>query len=159
MRIQVVAVGRIKEKYLAVGIEEYQKRLSSYARVTIREVADEKAPEKLSPAEEAILREKEAERLEAHIKPGTHLIALSRQGRALSSPELASYLESLGLWGQSDATFLIGGSLGLSPRLIGRADLALSFSPLTFPHQLFRLMLCEQIYRAIKIIRGEPYHK
>jgi 23S rRNA (pseudouridine1915-N3)-methyltransferase len=159
MRVQVLAVGKIKEKYITAGIAEYQKRLSAYARLIIREVADEKAPEKISASEEAVILEKEAGRLEALIRPGTHLIALAPQGQMLSSPELASYLENLGISGQSDITFVIGGSLGLAPRLLEQADLVLSFSPLTFPHQLFRLMLLEQVYRAFKIIRGESYHK
>ncbi len=159
MHIQVLAVGKIREKYLALGIAEYQKRLSPYVRLTLLEVAEEKPPAKISPTGETVLLEKEAGRLEAYIKPGTHLVALAPRGKMFSSPELAAYLENLGASGQSDITFLIGGSLGLSPRLLERAHLVLSFSPLTFPHQLFRLMLLEQVYRAFKIIRGEPYHK
>ncbi|MBS4030392.1 MAG: 23S rRNA (pseudouridine(1915)-N(3))-methyltransferase RlmH [Clostridiales bacterium] len=159
MQIQILTVGKIKEKYLAAGIAEYEKRLSSYAKVIIREVKDEKTPDNASPADEDALLEKEADRLEALIKPGTHLIALAIKGKSLSSPELASYIEDLGTAGKSHITFLIGGSLGLSPRLLQKADLHVSFSSLTFPHQLFRLMLLEQLYRAFKIIRGEPYHK
>lgn len=159
MQIQILTVGKIKEKYLVAGIAEYEKRLSSYANVIIREVKDEKTPDNASPADEEALLEKEAARLEALIKPGTHLIALAIQGKSFSSPELASYLEDLGIAGKSHITFVIGGSLGLSPRILQKADLHLSFSSLTFPHQLFRLMLLEQIYRAFKITRGEPYHK
>lgn len=156
MQIHILAVGKIKEPYLNEGISEYLKRLKPYARVEITEVKDEKAPEEISDAEKQLILEKEAARLEALIKPGTHLVALDIAGRAFSSPELASYIHNQGLSGNSHLTFLIGGSLGLSPRLLEQAHLRLSFSPLTFPHQLFRLMLLEQLYRAFKIIRGEP---
>lgn len=159
MQIHILAVGKIKESYLEAGISEYLKRLRPYARVEIIEVRDEKAPEEISDAEKQIILDKEAARLEAHIKPGTHLIALDIAGRSFSSPELASYIHKQGLSGMSHLTFLIGGSLGLAPRLLEQAHLRLSFSPLTFPHQLFRLMLLEQLYRAFKIMRGEPYHK
>jgi 23S rRNA (pseudouridine1915-N3)-methyltransferase len=159
MLIDILAVGKIKEKFITMGIEEYMKRLSSYTRVSIREVRDEKIPDNASPAEEKALLERETVRLEALIKTNTHLTAMDIQGRMFSSPELASYLETLCTSGQSHFTFLIGGSLGLSSRLVQRADLQLSFSPMTFPHQLFRLLLLEQLYRSFKIIRGEPYHK
>lgn len=159
MQIQILAVGKIKEPYLAAGIREYLKRLSAYAKVEITEVKDEKSAENASSAEEAIALEKEAARLEPLIKPGTYLIVLSVNGRALSSTELARQLDTLATAGKSHITYIIGGSLGLSPRLIQRADLLLSFSTMTFPHQLFRLMLLEQIYRAFKINRNEPYHK
>jgi 23S rRNA (pseudouridine1915-N3)-methyltransferase len=159
MHIQILAVGKIKEKYLSAGIDEYLKRLSPYARVTISQVNDERTPDSPSPSEEASLLEKEALRLESLIKQGTYLVALDIHGKMLSSPQLANHLEQLAIDGKSNITFLIGGSLGLSSRLLALADLALSFSPMTFPHQLFRLLLLEQLYRSFKIIRGEPYHK
>lgn len=159
MQIQILAVGKIKEKYLAMGIDEYVKRLGAYTKVEIREVKDEKAPENASPAEEAALLKKEAARLEPLIKQGTYLIVPAVSGRPLSSRELAAHLDHLATNGKSHLTFVIGGSLGLDPGLLAKADLHLSFSAMTFPHQLFRLMLLEQIYRSFKINRGEPYHK
>jgi len=159
MQIEILAVGKIKEQYLAAGIEEYLKRLSSYAHVTIREVKAEKIPESISVAEEAQLLEKEAARLGMLIKPCTYLTVLDLAGRQLSSLQLAAQLSSLATAGKSHFTFIVGGSLGLSPSLLHKADLRLSFSNMTFPHQLFRLMLLEQIYRVLKINRGEPYHK
>ncbi|MBS3898191.1 MAG: 23S rRNA (pseudouridine(1915)-N(3))-methyltransferase RlmH [Dethiobacter sp.] len=159
MQIEILTVGKIKEQYLAAGIAEYLKRLSSYANVIIREVKAEKAPEGISVAAEAQLLEEEAGRLEALIKSGTYLIVLDLAGGQLTSLQLAARLDSLATAGKSHLTFIVGGSLGLSPRLRQRADLCLSFSAMTFPHQLFRLMLLEQIYRALKINRGEPYHK
>lgn len=159
MQIQILAVGKIKEKYLSAGIDEYLKRLSAYARIEIREVKDEKSADNASAAEEAILLEKEAARLEPLLKENTYLIALDLNGRSLSSAQVAAHLDQLATAGKSHLTFMVGGSLGLAPRLLSKADLRLSFSPMTFPHQLFRLMLLEQIYRAFKINRGEPYHK
>jgi 23S rRNA (pseudouridine1915-N3)-methyltransferase len=159
MQIQIVTVGKVKEKYLAMGIDEYQKRLGPYAKLEIREVKDEKAPENASLAEQEQIVNKEAVRLEPLIKQGTYLIVLDINGRQLSSPDFAVHLDHLATSGNSHITFLIGGSLGLASRLRDKADLRLSFSSMTFPHQLFRLMLLEQIYRAFKILRGEPYHK
>ncbi|KJS17173.1 MAG: hypothetical protein VR69_06300 [Peptococcaceae bacterium BRH_c4b] len=159
MHISILAVGRLKERYLAEAQQEYMKRLKSYAKVVITEVVDEGYAERISPAREEEVKEKETQRLQKHIKQGTYTIALDREGRQLSSEELASMLDSLALQGKSDVTFLIGGSLGLSREIIARADYRLSFSQLTFPHQLMRVILLEQIYRAFKIIKGEPYHK
>ncbi|MGI6658734.1 MAG: 23S rRNA (pseudouridine(1915)-N(3))-methyltransferase RlmH [Dethiobacteraceae bacterium] len=159
MQIQILTVGRIKEKYLTAGIKEYLKRLSAYAKVEIKEVKDEKTAENASPREIALLLEKEAARLEQLLRPQTYLIALAIEGRQFTSPDFAAHLQQQTVYGHSHFTFLIGGSLGLAPRLLAQADLQLSFSPLTFPHQLFRLMLLEQLYRAFKIMRGEPYHK
>jgi 23S rRNA (pseudouridine1915-N3)-methyltransferase len=159
LQIQILSVGKIKEQYLNAGIKEYLKRLTPYAKVEIHQIKDEKAPEGLSSGAVNILLEKEAAKLEQFINPGTHLVALDISGQQFSSTQLAHYLKNLGTSGQSNITFLIGGSLGLSPRLLKQADLRLSFSPLTFPHQLFRLILLEQLYRSFKIIRGEPYHK
>lgn len=159
MQIEILTVGKIKEQYLATGIDEYLKRLNPYANVTIREVKAEKIPEGVSAAEEAQLLEKESARLGLLIKQSTYLIVLDLAGGQLSSLQLAAQLGSLATAGKSHFTFIVGGSLGLSPSLLYKADLRLSFSNMTFPHQLFRLMLLEQIYRALKINRGEPYHK
>ncbi len=159
MHISILAVGRLKERYLAEARQEYMKRLRSYAKVAITEVADEGYAEGISAAREAEVKEKEAQRLQKYIKHGTYTIVLDREGRQLSSEELAGLLDSLALQGKSDVTFLIGGSLGLSREILNQAEYRLSFSKLTFPHQLMRVILLEQIYRAFKIIKGEPYHK
>lgn len=159
MNIQIIAVGRLKEKYLVDGIKEYMKRLGPYAKVTVHEVADEKVPETLSAAQEEQAKEREGERILALIKPDTHVIALAIDGKLWSSEELAEQIESLATYGRSQVAFVIGGSLGLSQAVLQRADQKLSFGRLTYPHQLMRLILAEQIYRAFKIIRGEPYHK
>lgn len=159
MQIEILTVGKIKEQYLAAGIAEYLKRLSFYANVIMREVKAEKIQEGVSDAETAQLLEEEAARLGVLIKPGTYLIVLDLAGGQLTSLQLAARLESLATAGRSHLTFIVGGSLGLSPNLRRKADLCLSFSAMTFPNQLFRLILLEQIYRALKINRGEPYHK
>ncbi|NLN06802.1 MAG: 23S rRNA (pseudouridine(1915)-N(3))-methyltransferase RlmH [Firmicutes bacterium] len=159
MHFEILAVGKIKEQYFQRAVDEYVKRLRPYARVTVREVKDEKTPDGGAAAEAAAVREREAGRLEALLNQRAYLIAFDVQGKQLSSPELAALLNRLATEGKSHITFLIGGSLGLAPRLLERADLQLSFSALTFPHQLFRVMLLEQLYRACKINRGEPYHK
>lgn len=159
MHIHVIAVGRIKERFMVEGITEYLKRLGPYCRVDVREVPEERLPERASAAEQDIVRQKEGERILALIPPDSYTIALSIEGQALSSPELAAMIDRLGLTGKSELNFIIGGSIGLSGAVIARADYLLSFSRLTFPHQLMRLILLEQIYRAFKISRGEPYHK
>ncbi|GAV22930.1 23S rRNA (pseudouridine(1915)-N(3))-methyltransferase RlmH [Carboxydothermus pertinax] len=159
MEITIVAVGKIKEKYLKEGIAEYLKRLSPYARLTVIEVDDENAPENLFLAEAEKVVKKEGERILAKIPPSSFIIALDIKGKNLSSEELASFISEKSLYGQSKLTFLIGGSLGLSREVLERADFKLSFGRMTYPHQLMRLILLEQIYRAFKIIRGEPYHK
>ncbi len=159
MQIHIIAVGKLKERYLLQGIAEYAKRLGPYAKLNITEVADEKAPEALSAAEEAIIRDKEGERMAAHIRPDSHVIALAIDGELWSSDELAGHLDHLATYGKSHVTFFIGGSLGLSGALLRRADRKLSFGRITYPHQLMRLVLVEQVYRAFKILRGEPYHK
>lgn len=159
MHIKIIAVGKIKETYLAGGIGEYLKRLGPYARVEIVEVPDEKAPENASAAEEEIIRAREAEKIKRHLKPEALTVALAIPGRMLSSEGLADRLAGWALDGKSDIAFVIGGSLGLHSSVLEDADLLLSFGPMTFPHQLMRLMLVEQIYRAFKINRGEPYHK
>lgn len=159
MNITIVSVGKLKEKYLKLGIDEYSKRLSRYCKLAIIEVPDEKAPENLSDAEMEGIKGKEGESILKHIKEGTYVIALDIKGKMLSSEELALHLENLGVTGNSNIALVIGGSLGLSKEVLKRADYKLSFSPMTFPHQLMKLILLEQIYRAFRIIKNEPYHK
>ncbi|WP_400244606.1 23S rRNA (pseudouridine(1915)-N(3))-methyltransferase RlmH [Niallia sp. JL1B1071] len=159
MNISIVTVGKLKEKYLKLGIEEYTKRLSSYSKIEIIEVPDEKAPEILSEAEMLQVKKKEGERILAKVPTDAHVIALAIEGKQKSSEELADTIDKLGTYGKSKVTFIIGGSLGLSDEVLKRADDKLSFSKMTFPHQLMRLILVEQVYRAFRIMRGEPYHK
>ena len=159
MNITIITVGKLKEKYLKQGIEEYLKRLTAYAKVDIIELPDEKAPETLSDVEMLQIKDKEGERILSKINPDAHVIALAIEGKMKTSEELAETIDKLGTYGKSKITFIIGGSLGLSQEVMKRADEALSFSKMTFPHQLMRLILVEQIYRAYRIIRGEPYHK
>lgn len=159
MNITIITVGKLKEKYLKQGIDEYLKRLTAYAKVDIIELSDEKAPETLSDVEMLQIKDKEGERIISKIHPDAHVIALAIEGKMKTSEELADTIDKLGTYGKSKITFIIGGSLGLSQGVMKRADEALSFSKMTFPHQLMRLILVEQIYRAYRIIRGEPYHK
>lgn len=159
MKITVIAVGKIKEKFYTDAIAEYSKRLSRYCRLEVIQVADEKTPDGASEAQERQIKEKEGSRILAQIKDGAYVIALAVQGTMLSSEQLASKLNKLGLDGQSQIVLIIGGSLGLSDEVLKRADYHLSFSPMTFPHQLMRVILLEQIYRSYRIISGEPYHK
>lgn len=159
MQITILAVGKLKEDYLRRGVAEYLKRLAGYARVEIIEVADEKAPENLSPAQRQAVLEREAARLDKYFPADALKVALAIEGHMFSSEEMATWLAGQVLAGRSKLAFIIGGSLGLAPSLLARADLRLSFSRLTFPHQLMRLILLEQLYRAFKINKGEPYHK
>ncbi|AKQ75592.1 23S rRNA (pseudouridine(1915)-N(3))-methyltransferase RlmH [Bacillus sp. GM2] len=159
MNISIVAIGKLKEKYLKQGIDEYIKRLSAYAKVDIIELPDEKAPENLSDQDMKIVKDKEGERILSKISPDAHVIALAIEGKMKSSEELADNMDRLATYGKSKVTFVIGGSLGLSDAVLKRADEKLSFSRMTFPHQLMRLILLEQVYRAFRINRGEPYHK
>ncbi|WP_168123316.1 23S rRNA (pseudouridine(1915)-N(3))-methyltransferase RlmH [Paenibacillus sp. HB172176] len=159
MHIQIAAVGKLKEKYLVLGIAEYAKRLGPYVKLTLTEVPDERAPETMSPAEEAQVREREGERLLAQLKPDAHVVALALDGELWSSEDLAGQLDRLATYGRSHVAFVIGGSNGLAPAVLQRAQQKLSFGRMTLPHQLMRLVLIEQIYRAVKINRGEPYHK
>ncbi|NLM51398.1 MAG: 23S rRNA (pseudouridine(1915)-N(3))-methyltransferase RlmH, partial [Firmicutes bacterium] len=156
MQIQILAVGKIKENYLQEALQEYEKRLRAYARVNILEIKDEKVAPSVTAAQRAEILAKEAARLDALINPQTYLIVLDIEGKQFSSVEFARHLSRLSLSGKSHVTFVIGGSLGLAKRIKDKADLRLSFSRLTFPHQLFRVMLLEQLYRAFKINRGEP---
>ena len=159
MNISIITIGKLKEKYLKAGIDEYLKRLSSYAKVEVIEMPDEKAPEELSPAEMEQVKHKEGEKLLSKIYQDTYVIALAIDGKMKSSEELADSLDKLATYGKSKIAFVIGGSLGLSQEVLNRADEKLSFSKMTFPHQLMRLILLEQVYRAFRINRGEPYHK
>ena len=159
MKITVIAVGKIKEKFYTDAVAEYSKRLSRYCRLEVIQVADEKTPDGASEAQERQIKEKEGSRILAQIKDGAYVIALAVQGTMLSSEQLASKLNKLGVDGQSQIVLIIGGSLGLSDEVLKRADYHLSFSPMTFPHQLMRVILLEQIYRSYRIISGEPYHK
>ncbi len=159
MNISFVTVGKLKEKYLKQGIAEYVKRLSAYAKIEIIEVPDEKAPEDLSAAQMEAIKQKEGERILSKISADTYVVALAIEGKQYSSEQFASFLEKLATYGRSKVAFVIGGSLGLSNEVLKRADEKLSFSKMTFPHQLMRLILAEQVYRAFRIIRGEPYHK
>ncbi|MBU8786218.1 MULTISPECIES: 23S rRNA (pseudouridine(1915)-N(3))-methyltransferase RlmH [Bacillus] len=159
MNISIVAIGKLKEKYLKQGIDEYIKRLSAYAKVDIIELPDEKAPENLSDQDMKIVKDKEGDRILSKISPDAHVIALAIEGKMKSSEELADNMDRLATYGKSKVTFVIGGSLGLSDAVLKRADEKLSFSRMTFPHQLMRLILLEQVYRAFRINRGEPYHK
>ena len=159
MRINIVCVGKIKEKYLKLGIDEFKKRLSKYCKLEIIELEDEKAPENLSDKEMLMIKEKEGKKILSKIKDNSYVIALAIDGKNLSSEELAETINKLGGRGISNITFVIGGSLGLSDEVLSRADYKLSFSKMTFPHQLMRLILLEQVYRAYRINNGEPYHK
>ena len=159
MKITLVTVGRIKEKYLEAAIAEYSKRLSRYCKLEIVQVADEKTPDNASELMEKQIKEKEGERILSHIKDGAYVVALAIDGKQLSSEELADLVEGLGVRGESHIQFVIGGSLGLADSVLKRADYKLSFSRMTFPHQLMRVILLEQIYRSYRIISGEPYHK
>ncbi len=159
MNIRILCVGKIKEKYWNAALAEYMKRLTPFCRTEIIETADEKTPEELSDAQKKQILDKEGERLLRSIRPGHYVIALAIEGQPFSSEGLAEKISGLALSGKSDLTFIIGGSLGLSSQVLQRADLLLSFSRLTFPHQLMRVILLEQIYRSFKIINGQPYHK
>ncbi|MBT2584208.1 23S rRNA (pseudouridine(1915)-N(3))-methyltransferase RlmH [Planococcus sp. ISL-109] len=159
MNISIVTVGKLKEKYLKAGIAEYAKRLGAYAKITEVEVADEKAPEQLSEADMEIVKKKEGERILAKIPQDAYVIALAIDGKMKTSEQLAKDVESLMTYGRSKIVFVIGGSLGLHDEVMKRADEKLSFSKMTFPHQLMKLILLEQVYRAFRIMKNEPYHK
>ena len=159
MRITILCVGKIKEKFYREAIAEYEKRLSRYCKFEIIEVADEKTPDHASDTEETMIKNKEADRMEKYLKDSSYIIALAIDGKQLDSVQLSGKLESLGTSGTSHIIFVIGGSLGLSDRILNRADYKLSFSKMTFPHQLMRVILSEQIYRSYRIMNHEPYHK
>jgi 23S rRNA (pseudouridine1915-N3)-methyltransferase len=159
MNINIIAVGKLKEKYFKDGIDEYRKRLTRYCTLEVIEVPDEKAPENLSPKEEELIKLREGEAILKCIRENTYVIALAINGKNLSSVEFGELISELGVKGSSNISFVIGGSLGLSKEVLDRSNYKLSFSKMTFPHQLMRLILTEQIYRAFRIINGEPYHK
>ncbi|MGE9941220.1 23S rRNA (pseudouridine(1915)-N(3))-methyltransferase RlmH [Bariatricus sp. SGI.161] len=159
MKITLITVGKIKEKYLKDAIAEYSKRLSRYCKLDIIEVTDEKTPDHASESVEDAIRSKEAERIQKYIKEDAYIITLEIGGKQLASEELAEKIDKLGIQGVSHIIFIIGGSIGLGREVLSRSDYALSFSKMTFPHQLMRVILLEQIYRSYRIINGEPYHK
>ncbi|MCW0953514.1 23S rRNA (pseudouridine(1915)-N(3))-methyltransferase RlmH [Weissella ceti] len=159
MNVKIISVGKLKEKYLKDGIAEYSKRLQKFAKFEIIEVPDEKAPEQLSQAEMDKIMQKEGERILSKIKDREYVFALAIKGTERSSEELAQEIEKLTVSGKSDLTFIIGGSLGLDPAVLKRANTQISFGRFTLPHQLMRLVLTEQIYRAFMINQGSPYHK
>ena len=159
MKITCVVVGKIKEKYFTDAIKEYSKRLGRYCKLEIVELADEKTPDGASEAEEVAIREKEGERILKALKDDAYVIALAIEGKMLDSVELSQKIDRLGVSGTSHIAFVIGGSLGLAPAVMKRADYALSFSRMTFPHQLMRVVLLEQLYRSYRILKNEPYHK
>lgn len=163
MKITILCVGKIKEKFYRDAIAEYEKRLSRYCKLEYIEVVDEKTPDHASVLQEDQIKEKEGERMQARLdklaREGTYICALAIDGRQLDSVAFSEKLEKLGTSGISHIVFLIGGSLGMPESLLSKADLKLSFSQMTFPHQLMRVILSEQIYRAYRIMNGEPYHK
>ena len=159
MKITILAVGKVKESYFRDGIAEYLKRLSKYAKMEVIEVNDEKTPDNASEKEELLIKQKEGERLLKSMKEDAYTIALAIDGKKLDSVALAEKINQLGVSGNSHIQFVIGGSLGLADEVLKKADMKLSFSDMTFPHQLMRLILCEQIYRSYRIIHNQPYHK
>ncbi|EDS77192.1 conserved hypothetical protein [Clostridium botulinum C str. Eklund] len=159
MNITIICVGKIKEKYLKLAIDEYSKRLSRYCKLNFIELNDEKTPDNASEKDELIIKQKEGSKILAHIKENMYVIALDINGKMVSSEELANLVDNLGVTGKSNIALVIGGSLGLAKEVLDRANYKLSFSKMTFPHQLMRVILLEQVYRAYKINTGEPYHK
>lgn len=159
MNINIITVGKLKEKYLKLGIEEFSKRLSKYCKLDFIELDDEKCPENLSEKDMLIVKDKEGKKIIGKIKNNSYVIALSIDGKNLSSEELADTISKLGVRGHSHVTFVIGGSLGLSDEVLKRADYKLSFSRMTFPHQMMKLILLEQVYRSFRINNNEQYHK
>ncbi|CEP82416.1 23S rRNA (pseudouridine(1915)-N(3))-methyltransferase RlmH [Paeniclostridium sordellii] len=159
MNITIISVGKLKEKYLKLGIEEFSKRLSKYCKLDMIELDDEKCPENLSDKDMEIVKNKEGQKILSKIKNNSYVIALAIDGKNLSSEELADTISKLTVRGISHITFIIGGSLGLADEVLKRADYKLSFSKMTFPHQLMKLILLEQVYRSFRINNNEPYHK
>lgn len=158
MKIEILAVGKIKEKYLRAGIAEYVKRLTPFCKLKITELAEERMPDNPSANEKAQVLVREGERILKHVRPASFLMVLDVGGKQFSSEELAVKIDELALTGKSDITFIIGGAFGLSPDVLSAADIKISFSRMTFTHQMIRMILVEQIYRAFKISRGEKYH-
>lgn len=159
MNITILCIGKLKERYWTDAVQEYSKRLSKYCTLTINELKEEKAPDNPSNAEETAVKEAEGKNILKQIKKESYVVALDVRGKELASEALAEKIETLGIDGKSDLVFIIGGSIGLSDEVLVRADYRLSFSKMTFPHQMMRVILLEQIYRSFKIIRNETYHK
>lgn len=159
MNITIVSVGKLKEKYLKDAINEYSKRLTRYCKLNIIELPDEKTPDNASEKEELLIKEKEGQLILSKIKENSYVIAMDLKGKEITSEEFSKHLDNCGVLGNSNIVFVIGGSLGLSQEVKKRANYKLCFSKMTFPHQLFRVMLLEQIYRAFRISNNEPYHK
>lgn len=159
MQIDIICVGKVKEQYLRDAIAEYSKRLGRYCKLNILEVADEKTPEHASEGVERQIKAKEGERIAKHIKPGAYVIALAIDGQQVTSEGFARKIDQLGIQGVSHIQFVIGGSIGMADAILRQANYKLSFSKMTFPHQLMRVILLEQVYRAYKINAHEPYHK
>lgn len=159
MKISILCVGKVKEKFYRDAIDEFSKRLSRYCKLEIIEVTDEKTPDQASEAEVKQIKDKEGERLLKNIKDDAYVICLCIEGKQLDSEELSGKIQTLGVQGTSHIYFVIGGSLGLSEDVVSRANYKLSFSKMTFPHQLMRVILLEQIYRSYRIMNNEPYHK
>ncbi|QFJ55589.1 23S rRNA (pseudouridine(1915)-N(3))-methyltransferase RlmH [Pseudobutyrivibrio xylanivorans] len=159
MNVKVLCVGKIKEKFYRDAIDEYSKRLSKYCSLKVVEVADEKTSENASDNEIDIVKDKEGERILKNITDKDFVIALAILGKQMDSVAFSKYIEDLGIQGRSDLVFVIGGSLGLSDKVLSRSDYQISFSKMTFPHQLMRVILLEQIYRGMRIMKNEPYHK
>ena len=159
MNITVICIGKLKEKYWTAAIDEYSKRLKGYCSLDIVELKEARLPDKAGPAEELAVKEAEGEEILKKIKDNQYVITLEVKGKMLSSEKLAEKIETLGIDGQSNLVFVIGGSLGLSSAVSKRANFKLSFSEMTFPHQMMRVILLEQVYRAFKINRNEAYHK
>lgn len=159
MNIQIICIGKLKEKYWTDAIAEYSKRLSRYCTLEIIELKESRLPDKASAADEENVKLEEGRAILKAIKDGTYVITLEILGKQLTSPELADKIQTLSIEGKSNVAFIIGGSLGLSAEVSKRADYKLSFSKMTFPHQMMRVILLEQIYRGFKIIKNEAYHK
>lgn len=159
MQIDIICVGKVKEQYLRDAIAEYSKRLGRYCKLNILEVADEKTPEHASEGVERQIKAKEGKRIAKHIKPGAYVIALAIDGQQVTSEGFARKIDQLGIQGVSHIQFVIGGSIGMDDAILRQANYKLSFSKMTFPHQLMRVILLEQVYRAYKINAHEPYHK
>ena len=159
VKVTVLCVGKVKESFYRDAIAEYTKRLGRYCKLEMIEVADEQTPDGAAPAQEAQILKREGERILSKIRQDSFVITLEIKGKKMDSVSFASFIENCSVVGKGHITFVIGGSLGLSEEVRNRADRAISFSDMTFPHQLMRVILCEQIYRAFRITAGEPYHK
>lgn len=159
MNIEIICIGKLKEKYWKDASSEYAKRLGRFCRFRITELKESRLPENAFPADEEMVKEKEGKEILKALKNNQYVVALDIRGKEMDSEKLAARLDRLMTDGVSDVAFIIGGSLGLSPEVLSRADYRLSFSPMTFPHQLMRIILQEQIYRCFKIIHNETYHK